>query len=361
MQSPANIAGTPTNNLIVRAMTDLSVANAGVADGAAVDLKATLINKSTNAPLVDQTVEFKIDGKMAAIIKTDATGLAWVKGHKAPSDLAAGPHTLEANFAGNASLAPAKSTANFALFAAKTSIKSGSYQYFPQGNEWEVNAQLMRETDNTPMADIKNAHVLVDGVEVATSKQEYSSHTMYMRFKLPAGKQGDVTTKIVFDGTEKLLSSGATAVIKAPLAPTVPTAVTMTVDPMPAVPGRLFSCNENITLMASVKNTITHAAMKDVKVKFGLTGGVYHSPSNPGSGLGGTFNGEAITNANGIATLNTQLPAWACPGSDGQTAYNRTYAATAWVEAGIAGPGGSTIMGGAVGSAIGTTKFVVQR
>jgi hypothetical protein len=362
VQLPAASAVLSTNNLIVRTPVDLSVANAIVADGAGVDLKATLRSKSTNAPLGDKTIEFKIDGKMAAIIKTDASGLAWVKGHKAPSDMSAGAHVLEAHFPGNDSLVPAKSTANFALFAAKTSIESSVYTYYAQTDVWNIHAALIRETDKASLGDIKNAHLLIDGTEVSTTKQGFTDNSVDLRFKLPAGKHGDVTAKIVFDGTGKLLPTASSVMtIKAPDAPTAPTPVAMTVEPMPAISGRVYSCNESLMLVASVKSMLTQAPMKDVAVKFGLSGGVYHSKNDPGSGLGGHFEGGAVTNANGIAILNAVIPSWACPGSDGQTAYNRQYRATATVEPGVAGPYGSTIMGGAMGSAIGSTIFLTQR
>ena len=118
--APLPPAIAAANNLIVRTPVALTVADAVLADGDAVDLKATLRNKSSNAPLANETIEFKIDGKTAAIVKTDVSGQALVKGHKAAGDMTLGAHVMEAHYAGSDSFATATAKGNFALFASNT-------------------------------------------------------------------------------------------------------------------------------------------------------------------------------------------------------------------------------------------------
>ena len=216
---PPPTVNSSGNKLIVRAPVELSVANAILADGDSVDLKATLKDKTSGAPLPDQTINFKIDGKVCAVMKTDASGVALVKGHKAPSDMPLGSHVLEAVFAGNEKNGPSTVNANFTLLASATDLTLKEVDTFTvgavhPGEGVRLVGKLLRGSDKLPLAG-KKIRVLIGEVEPAlispATVDAAGSFDFYAAW--PTGKLGDIPVKVVFDATEKLLSAASKPIV----------------------------------------------------------------------------------------------------------------------------------------------------
>lgn len=214
------LASTSSNSgLTIRAPVVLAVDNAILADGGFVDLKATLRDKGSNAPLNDQTVTFTIDGVPAAVIKTDANGLAWVKGHKAPSNMALGSHKMEANFAGTGALLPASAQSNFGLIASSVDLTlNANSGLMPtdhpevayKGDKFAVSGRLSRHTDGQGLAGRKirilvgNSEVPLEIFNPVDSSGNFTFHAIW-----PDNAIGTVPVKVVFDGGDKLLPAAS--------------------------------------------------------------------------------------------------------------------------------------------------------
>ncbi len=217
--APSAVVANTNSVLSVRASVVLSADNAILADGGSVDLKATLRDKVSNAPLNDQTVTFTIDGVPAAVIKTDASGLAWVKGHKAPSNMALGAHKMEANFAGTGALLPATAQSNFGLIASSVDLTlNANSGLLPtdhpevayKGDKFAVSGKLIRHTDGQGLAGRKirllvgNSEVALEPVNPVDSSGNFTFHAIW-----PDNAIGTVPVKVVFDGGDKLLPAAS--------------------------------------------------------------------------------------------------------------------------------------------------------
>lgn len=217
--APPMASATANGGLTVRAAVVLSADNAILADGASVDLKAVLRDKASNAPLNDQTISFTIDGVPAAIIKTDASGLAWVKGHKAPSNMALGAHKMEANFAGTGALLPATAQSNFSLVASAVDLKLHSSSGLLttdhplvayKGDLISLQGALTRHSDGHGL-DGKKIRLLVGNAEVAPTAPYTvdASGEFHFQAVWPDNAVGTVPVKVVFDGGDKLLPAAS--------------------------------------------------------------------------------------------------------------------------------------------------------
>lgn len=253
---PPPAANSSANKLIARAPVELSVANAILADGDSVDLKATLKDKTSGAPLTDQTINFKIDGKVSAVMKTDAGGVALVKGHKAPSDMPLGSHVLEAVFAGNDTNGPSTVNANFTLFASATDltlkeVDSITIGAVHPGEGVRLVGKLLRGTDKLPLAG-KKIRVLIGEVEPMLKSPATVDATGSFDFYAawPAGKLGDIPVKVVFDATEKLLSAASKSIVVKSVAGAKQGFMLLIVSPTLVVVGGKF------TLTASLREDL---------------------------------------------------------------------------------------------------------
>lgn len=292
---PANAAA---NILIARTPVALAVVDAILADGDAVDLKATLRNKSSNAPLANETIEFKIDGKMAAVIKTDASGLALVKGHKAPGDMTLGAHVLEAHYAGSDSLATATAKGNFALLASNTDLTLNEPAFLDTvqhvGDQVTIIGALRRGTDKQGLAG-KKLRFLVDDLEVAPLNPYAINPTngsFQFWFIWPKNKVGDTSIKLVFDGTEKLLPAASKAFKVKSIAGAKPGTMTLTISVPIAMVG------DKITLSANLREQPLVAGLPGLPA----AGETVAFRNGSGQDIG-----TAVSTANGDAILQTKL------------------------------------------------------
>ncbi|MCY7389877.1 MAG: hypothetical protein LH481_17780 [Burkholderiales bacterium] len=292
---PTNAAA---NNLIVRMPVVLTVADAILADGDSVDLKATLRNKSSNAPLPNETIEFKIDGKTAAIIKTDASGQALVKGHKAPGDMTLGTHVMEAHYAGSDSLATATAKGNFALLASNTELTLNPPAFLDTvqhvGDQVTIIGSLRRGTDKQGLAG-KKLRFLVDELEVAPLNPYTINPTtggFQFWFIWPKNKVGDTSIKIVFDGTEKLLPASSKAFKVKSIAGVKPGTMTLTISAPVAMVG------DKITLTAN---------LREQPLVAGLPGLPAVGETVSFRNASGQDIGTAVSTGNGDAILQIEL------------------------------------------------------
>lgn len=292
---PANAA---TNNLIARTPVALTVADAILADGDAVDLKATLRNKSSNTPLANETIEFKIDGKTAAVIKTDASGQALVKGHKAPGDITLGAHTMEAHYAGSDSLATATAKGNFALLASYTELTLNPPAFLDTvqhvGDQVTIIGSLRRGTDKQGLAG-KKLRFLVDDLEVAPLNPYTINPTtggFQFWFIWPKNKVGDMSIKIVFDGTEKLLPAASKTFKVKSIASVKPGTMTLTISAPVAMVG------DKITLTANLREQPLVAGLPGLPA----VGETVSFRNGSGQDIG-----TAVSTGNGDAILQTKL------------------------------------------------------
>lgn len=292
---PANAAA---NNLIARTSVSLAVADAILADGDAVDLKATLRNKSSNAPLANETIEFKIDGKTAAVIKTDASGQAVVKGHKAPGDMTLGAHVMEAHYAGSDSLATATAKGNFALFASNTELTMDQPAYLDKvqhvGDQVTVMGSLRRGTDKQGLAGRK-LRFLVDDLEVAPVNPYTINPTtgsFQFWFVWPKNKVGDTSIKIVFDGTEKLLPAASKSFKVKSIAAVKPGTMTLAISAPIAMVG------DKITLTANLREQPLVAGLPGMPA----VGETVSFRNGSGQDIG-----TAVSTGNGDAILQAKL------------------------------------------------------
>lgn len=296
--APLPPAIAAANNLIVRTPVALTVADAVLADGDAVDLKATLRNKSSNAPLANETIEFKIDGKTAAIVKTDVSGQALVKGHKAAGDMTLGAHVMEAHYAGSDSFATATAKGNFALFASNTVLMMDQPLYLDSvlaaGDQVTVLGSLERGTDKQGLAG-KKLRFLVDDLEVAPLNP-YTIDPTTGRFQFwvvwPKNKVGNTSIKIVFDGTEKLLPTASKSYKVKSIAAVKPGTMTLTISAPAAMVG------DNITLTANLREQALVAGLPGLPA----VGETVAFRNSIGQNLG-----TAVSTGNGDAVLQTKL------------------------------------------------------
>ncbi len=300
--APPPPANSSANKLIARSPVELSVANAILADGDSVDLKATLKDKTSGAPLADQTINFKIDGKVSAIMKTDAGGVALVKGHKAPSDMPLGSHVLEAVFAGNDTNGSSTVNANFTLLASATDltlkeVDSITIGAVHPGESVRLVGQLLRGTDKLPLAG-KKIRVLIGEIEPVLKSPATIGATGNFDFYAawPPGKLGDIPVKVVFDATDKLLSAASKPIVVKSVATVKKGSMLLNVSPTLVVVGDKF------TLTASLREDLSS----------GLPGlpavgeSVRFFASN-GNNNDRRLLGSAKSNQNGDAVLQTKL------------------------------------------------------
>jgi hypothetical protein len=217
--APPLASASANGGLIVRAPVVLSSDNAILADGGSVDLKAVLRDKVSNAPLNDQTITFTIDGVAAAVIKTDATGLAWVKGHKAPPNMALGAHQMEARFAGTSTLSPITAQSTFTLIASSVDLKLDSWsgllptdhpQVAYKGDLISLQGALTRHADGHGLEG-KKIRLLVGNAEVAPTAPYTIDAGGNFHFQAiwPDNAVGTVPVKVVFDRGDKLLPAAS--------------------------------------------------------------------------------------------------------------------------------------------------------
>lgn len=258
LAAPTTAIASPNSSLVVRAPVVLTSDNAILADGGSVDLKAVLRDKVSNAPLNDQTITFTIDGVAAAVTKTDANGLAWVKGHKAPSNMGLGAHKMEANYAGTSTHSPATAQSTFSLIASSVDLKlDASSGMIPtdhplvayKGDKIALSGVLRRHTDDKGLVG-KKIRLLVGNAEVALEPFNAIDDSGHFVFHAiwPDTAMGSVPVKVVYDGGDKLLPAASNILnIKAA---TVGAAVKLSIEFQPKIvtPGQLVVISGWLTL-----------------------------------------------------------------------------------------------------------------
>lgn len=205
-------APTARPALKVKALSELTMKNVGTVPGEKRTYEAVLKTKSSNAPLPNKKVKFRITPKNGSVVPngsitmgedtTDAQGRARLE--FALPELAQANYTLEASFAGDDEATSDKVEANLLVVKATTKVELGdliwgTYKNEPGAPYGTIGISLVRTSDSQSLS--KPLKISVNG------KTWTLQGTAYHQIALQPMNAQSWNVKVWFEGDDYAISS----------------------------------------------------------------------------------------------------------------------------------------------------------